>query len=619
MGFCVDARHKMVARSPLPVRLTRSEFRRYRGQHCIYRFGHRWYDVQLHEYSDLTVTETRVPDGDEELSLIDYILRISQKPLPRELADLPHDASVIHYLTNQGQTRSAPAGLCYPVIDTQGAEAGRSHRETILHPFERREFISQFVSQHLQNLRFGNTQVQVSPKPVLVPQRMFMPPDIEFGGQRVLSARGSAGATHASLDNLGRARAGLLRDRDAGFYVRDRLDRQYLFLPQSVHDSFGPQFISDLRSKVDELYPQGGGYNPIVVPYNDRGPRTFVDQGREILKAAEAECRKSGFALVMVHDTENRRVRQHDQLAALVIREFRKFDVWAAVNHSAMGHGCYELAHHHGQPYYRVRQDKCSRFQGYLRNVALNKVLLTSEKWPFVLATPLHADLTLGIDVKHHTAGFTLVTRLGNNVRTLCRESNQKERLLADQVRKHFCEIVGKELALHEPVRTIVVHRDGRVWQSELDGLHKGLQALKDERVLPADATLTILEISKSSPAPLRLFDITGGGDRRDRVQNPQVGCYHMAGRDGFVCATGRAFPREGTVRPLHVRHVEGPLLLEKCLEDVYSLTTLAWTRPEDCTRHPITIKLTDRRLGEDASEYDADALEFEETEEAHA
>ena len=44
-------------------------------------------------------------------------------------------------------------------------------------------------------------------------------------------------------------------------------------------------------------------------------------------------------------------------------------------------------------------------------------MLLTNEKWPFVLATPLHADLTVGIDVKQNTAGFTVVGRLGNNVR----------------------------------------------------------------------------------------------------------------------------------------------------------------------------------------------------------
>jgi hypothetical protein len=128
-----------------------------------------------------------------------------------------------------------------------------------------------------------------------------------------------------------------------------------------------------------------------------------------------------------------------------------------------------------------------------------------------------------------------------------------------------------------------------------------------------------VLEVSKSSPAPLRLFDVTGAGDRRDRVQNPQVGVHHLQGRDGYLCATGRAFPRAGTVKPLHVRLVEGPLPLEKCLEDLYALTTLAWTRPEDCTRYPITLKLTDRRLGEDASAYDADALEFEDAEEVPA
>ena len=55
----------------------------------------------------------------------------------------------------------------------------------------------------------------------------------------------------------------------------------------------------------------------------------------------------------------------------------------------------------------------------------------------------------------------------------------------------------------------------------------------------------------------------------------------------------------------------EGPLALEKCLEDVYFLSCLAWTRPEDCTRFPIDIKLNDRFLGEDATEYDADDLEY--------
>ena len=102
----------------------------------------------------------------------------------------------------------------------------------------------------------------------------------------------------------------------------------------------------------------------------------------------------------------------------------------------------------------------------------------------------------------------------------------------------------------------------------------------------------------------------------RNWVDNPQVGNYWIAAEgDAYLCATGMPFARSGTVRPLHIRFVQGTIPFELCLEDVYYLTTLAWTRPEDCTRYPITIKLNDRRLGDDASEYDRDALEYNEAE----
>jgi hypothetical protein len=58
---------------------------------------------------------------------------------------------------------------------------------------------------------------------------------------------------------------------------------------------------------------------------------------------------------------------------------------------------------------------------------------------------------------------------------------------------------------------------------------------------------------------------------------------------------------RQCAVRELH------------CLEDLYALTALTWTQPEGCTRYPITLKLNDRYLRDEASDYDADALDFAE------
>jgi hypothetical protein len=80
--------------------------------------------------------------------------------------------------------------------------------------------------------------------------------------------------------------------------------------------------------------------------------------------------------------------------------------------------------------------------------------------------------------------------------------------------------------------------------------------------------------------------------------------------RRATYAALGSPFDRQGTVNPLHVRKVFGPLLIADCLQDIYWFTVLAWTRPEDCTRYPINIKINDRRLFEDAATYDEHELQ---------
>lgn len=53
----------------------------------------------------------------------------------------------------------------------------------------------------------------------------------------------------------------------------------------------------------------------------------------------------------------------------------------------------------------------------------------------------------------------------------------------------------------------------------------------------------------------------------------------------------------------------------KQILEDIYAQTCLALTRPEDCSRLPFTLKLTDIRLTEHAGGYDEGALAFSEEE----
>ena len=626
LGLCVDVQHKFVSRDPLPNYLTEQMFQKYKAKHCIYRFGHQWYEIQLSELSDLNVTEEMIPDDDTFTSLLDYAIKRSRKPIPQDLASVAQDTAVVHYFDNQNNDRAAIAALCYPVYGTTDPAVNRFHQHTVLNPEVRYHAIQQTVAKYLQEVTFGKVKLKVDLTPDKVAPKFFTLPDYRFGNDYCLSLRSSDNSEQVSIEQLGRRRLELLSDRNAGVYVQEPLDRQYLLLPQTVGDSFGSEFIEDLRKNVNRLYPQGKGYNPKVLYYPDRGFRTYIEQGRAIIETVENNEILPGYGVVMLPDTPVF-PRQHDLLAALVLRELKERELYVATIHSATGKECYESKYsEEGQPFYRARYKKRGKLQGYLRSVALNKILLTNERWPFVLKTPLHADIVIGIDVKHNTAGYIVVNKDGSRIRTLPPiTSKQKEQLTSDQIKTCLIEILTREVErVDYPILNIVIHRDGRTYIREIEGAKQAIESLKQKGLLSEEATLTILEISKSAPVPFRMFGITNKSRKtinqlnkitnqlQKAIDNPEVGFYRIVGNDGYLCSTGKPFLKRGTANPLHVKYIEGDMSFEFCLEDIFYLTCLSWTKPDDCSRYPITTKINDRRLSEDASEYDEDALRFE-------
>jgi hypothetical protein len=611
----VHIANKYVGRVPLPAHIRRGEFGKWKNRHFIYHYGHQWYEIKANELSDSDATTYLVPTKDgRHLPLLEYAAEESRKPIPLELSRVEHDSSVLLYYTNRNEERGAISSLCYPVYGPHDRETTRNHRNSILPPWRRRRLAIEFVRRYLSRLRFGDTVLEVELEPLEVPTRTFTMPDFKFGNSKVLSVRGTPGARHVTLEELGPARLSMLKDSRAGFFDTTPLGRQYFIVPMSVLQSWGQSFLKGLGREVNSFFHQESGYEPIVIPYNDRAPKTFLDQSRAILKAVEEQCGKAGHALVMIHHLPTRRSHEEDQLAAMVVRELReRHGVTAAVIHTEVGQECYMLGKgKNGDPEYIPRPSHRGKLSGYLQLAALNKVLLLNDRWPFVLATPLHADLIVGIDVKHLTAGLVLVDKYGEKIRPLTRKSKQKEKLRADQIEAYLFELIRQEVASRkwESIRHVVIHRDGRLWPSEHDGINSVFSRLQRDGTLPADATLTILEIPKSSPAPLRLFDVRRI-QQEIKVDNPQIGQYEIRGNEGYVCTTGRAFRRPGTATPLHVRKIQGPLSLEECLEDVFFLSALAWTKPDDCRRHPINTKLNDRFLSDEATKYDAETLEY--------
>jgi hypothetical protein len=621
MGICVDVKHKYISQTPLPDKLSRNDFRQYKGANCVYHFGSQWYDIKLHEHSGLTVSEHKFDNKHgKRVTLYQHVFDEARKPWPKEIVNLNENSTALLYRTGDERDMAAVAPLCYLTYETNDARVAKLHRFTILPPHLRRSRIIDFVKRHLSVIKYGNIAIKISDKPIRIAKRHFMPPDLLFGHNSVISVRGSADSSHVSLDELGRSRFSAIFDPDIGTFATKPFEQQYFIWPESVAFSYGNIFLEELKNTVNRLYPSVLPFNPITVAYEDRGAKTFVKLGRAILSAVEKANLKPGYGIVMLHETADRKNRQEDQLASMVMQKLREMGIFVSVIHTEVSSNSYELISKPGREnrYQRVNdRDVAKKLNGYLSNVALVKVLLTNERWPFVLATPLNADMVIGIDVKLHTACFTFVSKNGRKFRTEIRSSNQKEMLGKDKVRTILLEILRQELP-HEKIKSIVVHRDGRLYMSEKKGIYETIELLKKENLLDG-VSLNFVEISKSSPASVRFFDVDQTSNHRMYINNAQVGSYYCtSAQDAFVSTTGRPFLNQGSANPLHIKYINGSLPLENIIEDIYSLSCLAWTNPRGCTRYPVTTKLTDIRLREHAGAYDEDALQFGEESEVN-
>ena len=366
------------------------------------------------------------------------------------------------------------------------------------------------------------------------------------------------------------------------------------------------------------LHDDKAPYDPCVLNYDDSVQKSVYTLGREIIKVVEENDLNPGFGVVMIPELKSRRKRKEDELANLIMREMRNRQIFVSVIHTTASSESFERQPTEGGTvqWVLVADNKQqSKYKGYLKNVVLNKTLILNSFWPFVLKTQLNADLTIGIDVKNNTAGFTLVNKNGAEITFNPSETQQKELLEKNHVRSKIIELITNEKRISpREIKKIVIQRQGRLFPQEKDGILQALRILAERKVVEPDYSCTFVEIRTTSRMPLRIFKIKAmPAAQKEWVENPTVGTYvrDVFGADeAFICTTGQPYGHRGTTIPLHVIK-DGPTPIEDVLEDIFFLSNLTWTKIDDCSRLPLSIKMTDIRLREFAGEYDADALRF--------
>ena len=610
LGIMIDITSKYISKNYLPSNIDEPYFLKIKGHNCVHEFGDRWYEISLQGLEGLFADEFKLNDGS---TIFEYAKRkIGTRTKQYSLLD--QHGTVVSYYDNLQQPHYALSSLCRLTFDTNHPSVKHLHSKTQLSPKDRNNEIEKIIGIYFSNLKFNNSDI-ILDKPVGIEQKIGLP-DLKFGNNVILSTNNAPNSIHSSIEEFGKSKMRMLTAATAGFIEKKKqLEKQFFVIPKTIANTCGNAFLEDLQEQFTEIYGKTTGisYKPTVIVYDDSGSYSIESIGNAIMQSVKSDFfRYGGLALVMIPRLENR--DKEDHLASLVYREMRKRDIHCSIIHTIVAKRSYRKfnADDRGTYWNHVTDPQIrSKLRGYLFNVVLNKILLLNSCWPFMLESGLEADLTIGIDVKNHTAGFTFFYGDGTTPNFYPSVTHEREKLSYEHMKAKLIEFVRREQKLlSKNIKKIVIHRDGKLFTPEQKGILDAFAELAKEGLVEADYDCNLVEIPKKSNVPIRFFEISSNNN--SDVNNPIVGAYKIFGNDVYLATTGKPYRFRGTSRPVHFIKKYGNMPLEKIVKDFFYLTNLTWTKIDDCSRLPITIKITDIRLREEAGEYEEDKYNFE-------
>jgi hypothetical protein len=603
--LAVDTIARYVDRDWLSKRLNGHDPQGYLRRHCLYHFGHQWYVVQLWGVTGLSVTAQRfVPEGAKRpVDVLTHTQERWRESLPAWVRDLdPGSPAIVYRYPGSEKERYGALALCKLTLSSADAKAAGLRRRATLDPGPRFQHLMRVVEHYFQQARLGSQPICVATAPLEVERRIFSVPPQRFGHGRILavSPRAPAKATDiVPLEQLGRRRLRLVLDPHTGPLDITPFDAQYLMLPYSlprpINEDFERRFVQAMCEVSGRQH-----YKVRRILYDDRGARSLYRQVRAIQRAIAHNGIGRGYGLLVLPERAQRDLHNYIKRALWPDLQFQ----------CAMAgkiHSYYERKG--GDGAFRPAPERLGQLTSYVRNCAFG-MMVVNRKWSWALASPLHYDVYIGIDVLNRIVGLTFIYNHGQQIFFQDYPCKQKERLTVPQLRETLLRHLRQDLpALRLRPRSVIIHRDGRTFTSELNGLHAAVQALQEEGVLPMDVVVGVVDIRKTTADHWRLAE----GECVDAVQNPTIGSHYIIGAgEGIVCTTGLPFRFPGSAKPLAAVITAGALNIQWVLEDIFALSQAVFTAPDKCVRLPLTIKLAHDFLEPIASNADDEAALYE-------
>ena len=145
-----------------------------------------------------------------------------------------------------------------------------------------------------------------------------------------------------------------------------------------------------------------------------------------------------------------------------------------------------------------------------------------------------------------------------------------------------------------QPLRSVLILRDGRECGSELEGINEAIEALIANRLLVEGVEVDVVDFHKSIKKKIRLWERM----QRKRVEQGLEGeAILIDKRTVVLITTGSPTLRQGTAAPVMLVSQSANTNMVRVARAVYASTHLNFSSPKVAQRLPLELKRTDDEL----------------------
>lgn len=137
------------------------EFKSFRWQHFIYKFGYQWYRVQLFSQLDEQIDRQIFysEKDNQSYNVYNYTLDNCKKPYPDYISNLSADSpAIIYRYPNKEDDKYSAAALCFQTYKTNDPAVKQFHINSILRPNDRLTKSQSLINNYFQNINFSPEQ-----------------------------------------------------------------------------------------------------------------------------------------------------------------------------------------------------------------------------------------------------------------------------------------------------------------------------------------------------------------------------------------------------------------------------------------------------------------------------